>query len=80
MYSSSGKLQSKNENVARCDFLASKGQNGGGVTWKGKDTLLAIYTDCVDDPSEGGKLGYCARINDKVVEFVDNLADNVWNE
>ena len=73
MYTSSGKLQSQNDIIAKCDFLASKGQNGGGVTFKGQNRLLAIYTACIDDAGEGKKLGYCTRITQKIAEFVDEI-------
>ena len=73
MFTSSGKLQSKNDLIAKCEFLASKGQNGGGVTFKGQNRLLAIYTDCIDDAVEGKKLGYCTRITDKIADFVNEI-------
>jgi hypothetical protein len=73
MFACSGPLQSNNANIAKCDFLASQGQNGGGVTLKGKGRLLAIYSACVEDEDEGKKLGYCARITNKVVELVEGM-------
>ena len=73
MYTSSGVLQSQNELIAKCDFLASKGQNGGGVTFKGENRLFAIYTACIEDAGESKKLGYCTRITEKITDLVDNI-------
>ena len=75
MYSSTGECLSKEGETVACKLLTSKGQNGGGVTFTESGQLFGIYTDVIDHPSMGEKLGMCCRITQLVVNFVNDLGE-----
>lgn len=75
MFSISGKCKSKDGKVVACSLLTSTGQNGGGITFTDSGKLFAIYTEIVDNKTNGEKLGYGVRMTQGVVDWVEDLGE-----